>query len=182
MHNEFCRVLAWHLLVSRALPIGTVLAGPVGSGVCSLGCWASCVGTCARAACHGSVSHGPAPARLTSPSLPSQGCGSMRHRHGVFIPVCVLGAEGKSLACLPVPRVPVTLPHAANQLPQFAQCHIQSSAPSLSLCFHARGCTEQTRSYPMPCHSTATVTDTATHAITNLVTNFCCAGLVPNMV
>lgn len=115
----------------------------------------------------------PAPARLTSPSLPSQGCGSMRHRHGVFIPVCILGAEGKSLTRLPAPHIRVTLPHATDQLPQFAQCQhrVRSGGPSLSLRCRAGGRTEQTGSCPAPLRSRAAVTDAATHAITNAITN-----------
>lgn len=93
----------------------------------------------------------PFPAHLTSPSLLSSGCGSMRHRHGVLIPVCILGAEGKCLVCLPAPHVRVTLAHAANQ---FA---LVPAPRSRWLC--------------QPHHSMAMVTGMATHAMTNPVTN-----------
>lgn len=66
----------------------------------------------------------PEPSLSPLPLSPSQGCGSMRHRHGLLIPLCVLGAEGKSCSR-------VLAPHGAHQLPPICPARATSRAALL---------------------------------------------------
>lgn len=112
----------------------------------------------------------PEPSLSPLPLSPSQGCGSMRHRHGLLIPLCVLGAEGKSCSH-------VLAPHGAHQLPPFAQhvCRIQSSAPggpkfpppAHQVALELPSChAEQTGSRPTPRHCMAAATNAPTNTLT----------------